>query len=342
MRQTLSVKVANGDSVPCQGYCAAVQVFMQGYSFNPKLYLLTLGGCDLVLGVDWLRLLGPILWDFVELTMKFQQGEKELQLQGMRPTESTIEEAKSICKNHGSTCKEVWVQLVIAGNPKKPTNAHPAIYQLLQEFKGVFEESTGLPPTRSHDHKINLLEGVQPTSARPYRYPYYQKEEIEKQVRDMLKSGVVRPSQSLYSSPVLLVRKADGSWRMCVDYQALNKGTMKDKYPIPNIDELHGAVLFSKLDLRSGYHQIRMDPHDIPKTAFRIHEGHYEFLVMPFGLTNASSTFQSLMNNLFKPYLRKFVLVFFNDILIYSKNFTDHLKHLKLVMEILKNPPVIC
>jgi len=336
----LSVKVANGDSVPCQGYCAAVQVSMQGHSFSPKLYLLTLGGCSLVLGVDWLRLLGPILWDFVDLTMKFQHEGQEVQLQGMRQTESTLEEAKSVFKNHGTPCKGVWVQLVRAGDLKTTTNPHPAIQQLLQLFKGVFGESTGMPPARSQDHKINLLEGTQPTCVRPYRYPYYQKEGIERQVRDMLTSGVIRPSQSPYSSPVLLVRKADGSWRMCVDYRALNKATVKDKYPIPNIDELldelHGAVIFSKLDLRSGYHQIRMDPHDIPKTAFRTHEGHYEFLVMPFGLTNAPSTFQSLMNNLFKPYLRRFVLVFFDDILIYSKSFIDHLKHLKWVMEILR------
>jgi hypothetical protein len=208
---------------------------------------------------------------------------------------------------------------------------------LLQGYDDIFVEPTGLPPPRRHDQRIHLLPGTAPVVVHPYRYPQLLKDKVERQCMNMLAQGVIRPSTSPFSSSVLLVKKSDNSWRFCVDYRALNEKMVKDKFPIPVVDELldelRGARYFTKIDLRSGYHQDQMHPDDIEKTAFRTHQGHFEFMVMPFRLTNALATFQALMNTILRPYICKFVLVFFDNILIYSSSWAEHLQHVKMVFK---------
>ncbi|GJS42410.1 ty3-gypsy retrotransposon protein [Tanacetum coccineum] len=215
------------------------------------------------------------------------------------------------------------------------SSRHPEIEQPLIRYDSLFQVPTCLPPNHAIDHRIHLLPNTKPVNVRPYRYPHYQKGEMEKLVTEMLGQGIIRFSHSPFLSPVLLVKKKDGSYRFCVDYRALNAMMVKDKFLFPTADEmfdgLGGASIFTKLDLRAGYHQIRVHERDVYKTAFCTHDGHYEFLVMPFGLTNAPSTFQVTMNRLFFPYLRKFVIVFFDDILrskcVFGAGELEYLRH---------------
>lgn len=215
-----------------------------------------------------------------------------------------------------------------------------SIKHVLDRFQEVFQEPTVMPPVRNCDHKIPLMEGARPVNLRPYRHTPALKDEIERQVTEMLQSGVTQNSNNAFSSPALLVKKKDGTWRLCIDYRHLNAITIKGKYPMPVIDELldelSRAKYFSKLDLRADYHQIRLQPGEEHKTAFQTHSGHYEYRVMSFELTGAPATFQKAMNDTLATVLRKFTLVFFDDILIYSPDLPSHIQHLEQVLQLLQ------
>ncbi|GJX31132.1 putative reverse transcriptase domain-containing protein [Tanacetum coccineum] len=213
--------------------------------------------------------------------------------------------------------------------------------QIVQDFPEVFpEDLPGLPPTRQVEFQIDLVPGAAPVARAPYRLAPSEMKELSEQLKELSDKGFIRPSSSPWGAPVLFVKKKDGSFRMCIDYRELNKLTVKNRYPLPRIDDLfdqlQGSSVYSKIDLRSGYHQLRVREEDILKTAFRTRYGHYKFQVMPFGLTNAPAVFMDLMNRVCKPYLDKFVIVFIDDILIYSKNKEEHEKHLKQILELLK------
>lgn len=215
------------------------------------------------------------------------------------------------------------------------------VQQLLQRFSKTFGPLPHkLPPSRDVDHAIELEAGSQPPFLPIYHLSPRELEEVKEQLTMLLESGFIQPSKSPYGAPIIFVPKKNGKLRMCVDFRALNSRTVKNRYPLPRIDELldrlQGASVFTKLDLQSGYWQIRIKEEDVHKTAFRTRYGHYEWRVLPFGLTNAPATFQALMNKVLQPYLDKFVVVYLDDILIFSRTPEEHAQHLQLVLEALE------
>ena len=289
-----------------------------------------------------------ILADYDTLQIKFLMGGKFTTLQGDNDKLSETTQLHHIRSMvNTKAIAEVYNMQIVQEKSipisllELPDDMEPELALLLHTYSSVFSTPSSLPPPRSHVHHIPLLTGSNPVKVKPYRYPHSQKEEIEKLVENILREGIIQHSSNPFSSPIILVKKKDGSWRVCTDYRALNAITIKDSFPIPTvdelIDELYGACYFSKLDLRFGYHQILLNPEDRHKIAFRTHQDLYEWLVMPFGLSNAPATFQSLMNQIFNGMLRKFVLVFFDNIQVYSINWKDHLQHIEMVLNILKN-----
>jgi hypothetical protein len=248
---------------------------------------------------------------------------------------------RTIQLSHGQ--EEVKLSIPISIPVKTSGQVFKAIVQEIQdipvvcELLDVFpEDLPGLPPERDMEFVIELKPGTAPISRRSYCMPPNELAELKTQLQDLLEKGFIRPSSSPWGCPAIFVKKKDQTLRMCVDYRPLNEVTIKNKYPLPRInilfDQLTGARVFSKIDLRSGYHHIRIRPEDISKTAFTTQYGLFEYLVMSFGLTNALAHFTYLMNSVFMPELDKFVVVFIDDILIYSKNEEEHARHLRMVL----------
>ncbi|XP_041994863.1 uncharacterized protein LOC121744871 [Salvia splendens] len=344
------VIVGNGEALLCSHVSRRTALEMQGSTFFVDLHILPVHGPDIILGMDWLESLGKVAADFAGKTLEFKHGDKTIVLKGMLPPprRASPQFLSSLSSSGNDVeCFEILLlqpdlpESVPKGRDEFLAGLPPGVLSVLEGFQGVFGTPVGMPPFRPFDHHVHLLPGTRPVNVRPYRYPYFQKNEIERQVKDMLDQGIIQRSNSPFSSPVLLIRKKDGTFRFCIDYRALNNATVPDHFPIPTADELFDelgkARVFTKLDLRSGYHQIRMHVEDVFKTAFRTHDGHFEFLVMPFGLTNAPSTFQAAMNSIFQPMLRKFVIVFFYDILVYSPSLEVHGEHLSAVLKVLQD-----
>ncbi|GKE18022.1 retrotransposon-related protein, partial [Tanacetum coccineum] len=275
------VYIGSGATLLCDHVCAQVTLTLQGFTITVDLFVLPMQGAEVVLGIQWLQKLGKVTHDYAHQTMEFSVNNKKHMLKGddalrfkkigfhqMQALLDT-DEIYGVYEIHKLQPDQAKDDVTTS---KTATPIHPEIDALLDRYQELFAEPTSLPPHRVIDHRIHLFPDTKPVNVRPYRYPHYQKAEMEKLVKEMLDQGIIRFSHSPFSSPVLLVKKKDGNYRFCVDYRALNAVTVKDKFPIPTademFDELGGAIVFTKLDLRAGYHQIRVHDRDIYKTAF--------------------------------------------------------------------------
>lgn len=274
----LQVQMANGTLLPCSSYFPSATWYIQDYEFQSDLKVLPITSYDMILGLDWLTQFSP---------MKIHWGQQWVSL----PYQGSV---ITLCGLLNIVPPGTVIQLIQLEDalPQEVSSSHPLeIQQLLHEFCDLFTIPRSLPPSRPYDHAIPLIPGASPVSSRPYHFAPAIKDEIERQVQEMLSAGLIQKSSSPFTSSVLLVKKKDSSWRFCVDYKQLNAITTKGQYPVPIIDEfldeLGSASWFSSLDLRSGFHQILLKPGEEHKTAFKTHFGQFEFGVMPFGLTGA-------------------------------------------------------
>jgi hypothetical protein len=333
-----SVRLGDGSTRQATGTAINVPTVYPYHTEHLNYVVMRLGKYDAVLGMSWLRSRKPHI-DWEEGTIDLSKGQSCTVANPETTACSlmSLEEARDELEDG-----DFAFLAIVSEEPDEQGDPDNRYKHLIGEYKDTMPDELpkGLPPSRGADMKIRLLPLKQPPFRPTYRLARKELEELKRQLDDMLSKGFIRPSTSPYGAPVLFVRKKEGDLRMCVDYRMLNDITIKDRYALPRIDELFdqlsGAKVFSKIDLRSGYHQIRIDEEDTDKTAFRTRYGHYEFTVMPFGLTNAPAVFMRLMNDVFRPLLDKCVVVFLDDILVFSRNHEEHEQHLRQVFDLLR------
>ncbi|KAJ9567836.1 hypothetical protein OSB04_003802 [Centaurea solstitialis] len=332
------IEYSNGELVKASKVVKKCTLSLAGKDFSIDLIPIKIGSFDIIVGMDWMSNHRATICCAEKIVILALPEGGVLEVHGEKPRRDIKIVSYMKMRSHlRKECVAFMAHVVDKKAKEKQIQDIPVV----REFPEVFlEELPGLPPQRQVEFHIDLVPGVPPIAKSPYRLAPSEMQELSNQLQELLDKGFIRPSSSPWGSPVLFVKKKDGSFRMCIDYRELNKITIKNRYPLPCIDDLfdqlQGATYFSKIDLRSGYHQMRVREEDIAKTTFKTRYGHYEFLVMLFGLTNAPAVFMDLMNRVCRPYLDKFVIVFIDDILIYSQSKKDHEQHLRLILELLK------